>query len=256
MSLNKYLIVSIILFIGREVFAQNFLPSTQVWSEVDFTEKLGKKFVLQNDIQYSRQSNIGNDLNLMRYNQQLTLRTWLHYYPISKIRISVFAGLWYNYFIPQLNRQFPEYRTAIQGTYYKVLPKSTLAYRFRVENRNIKDIDMNFENVFRFRIQLKYVKPLNNTEIKKGTHYLVGFDEVFINGGSKVTGVHLFDQNRIFIGYGYAFTNYLTFETGYFNQFQIAAHSNNFYVNHVWQVTLYVNNVFGKFVRNTLPDSD
>jgi len=115
---------------------------------------------------------------------------------------------------------------------------------------------MKFENVFRFRTQLKYVKPLNAKEIKKGTHYLVGFDEVFVNGGSKVTGRHVFDQNRIFVGYGYAFSDYFTLETGYFNQFQIAAHSDNFYVNHVWQISLYVNNVLGRFVRNSTPDSN
>ena len=238
------------------MFAQNYYPSGQVWSEVDFSDKLSKKLVLQNDIQYSRQGNIGNDINLVRYNQQLTLRTWLHYYPIPKIRISFFAGLWYNYYIPQLNRQFPEYRAALQVTYYKIMKKSTLAYRFRAENRNIQDVVGRFENVSRFRTQLKYVKPLNANEIKKGTHYLVGFDEVFINGGSTVTGHHLFDQNRIFIGYGYVISNYLTFETGYFNQFQIAAHSNNFYVNHIWQITFYINNIFSSIVKNTTPDTD
>ncbi len=254
--MKRQLLLFILIFLSKLLPAQNYYPSGQVWTEVDFIEKLSKKFVLQNDIQYSRQGNIGNDVNLMRYNQQLTLRSWLHYYPIPKIRISFFAGLWYNYYIPQLNRQFPEYRTALQGTYYKVMPKSTLAYRFRVENRNIQDAEGKFENVFRFRTQLKYVKPLNATEIKKGTHYLVGFDEVFINAGSTVTGHHLFDQNRIFIGYGYAFSDYLTFETGYFNQFQIAAHSDNFYVNHIWQISFYVNNVFGQFTRNTTPDTD
>ena len=253
--MKKYILLSsLFILLSKVILAQNFLPSGQVWSEIDFMEKLSNKFVLQNDIQYSRQGNIGNDVNLFRYNQQLTLRSWLHYYPIPKIRISFFAGLWYNYYIPLLNRQFPEYRTAIQGTYYKFYPKSSLAFRFRVENRNIRDIEMKFENVFRFRTQLKYVKPLNGTEIKKGVHYLVGFDEVFINGGSMVTGHHVFDQNRIYIGYGYAFSNYFTFETGYFNQFQIAAHSNNFYVNHIWQISLFVNNGFGKLFRKTTPD--
>ena len=255
--MNRYILVCF-LVLGFCLLhkAQSYYPSAQVWSEVDFSEKLSKKLVLQNDIQYSRQGNIGNDVNFMRYNQQLTLRSWLHYYPIQKIRISFFAGLWYNYYIPILNRQFPEYRTALQITYYKVMPKSTLSYRFRIENRDIKDPEAKFENVIRFRTQLKYLKPLNSTELKKGTHYLVGFDEFFINCGSVVTGVHLFDQNRIYFGYGYVFSKYFTFETGYFNQFQHAAHSNNYYVNSIWQISLFINNVFGQLVKNTTPDSN
>jgi Protein of unknown function (DUF2490) len=230
------------------------MPSTQLWTEVDFSGKINDKLVYQLDLQYSRQSD-WYGLAFTKYNQQLTIRPWLHYYPKKKLRLSAFAGLWYNYAIPEVgNREYPEYRTALQTTFYKIFPKSTLSNRFRIENRNIQSREGKFENVFRLRYQLKFVKPLNDTDIKKGTHYFIGFNEVFFNGGSPVTGYHLFDQNRVFLGWGYGLTDDLIFETGYFNQFKSDKSGDYFEVNHIWQVTLYVNNIFSKFVRNTLPD--
>jgi hypothetical protein len=63
----------LLCFFSTIIFAQSFYPSTQVWSEVDFTEKLSDKFVLQNDIQYSRQSN--NRKRLKPFQIQPTVNT-------------------------------------------------------------------------------------------------------------------------------------------------------------------------------------
>ncbi len=232
-----------------------YINTPQFWSEIDFSHRLTNKLVWQFDVQYSRQGSSVNP-DLFKYNSQLTIRPWLHYFIKPTIRISAFAGLWYNYAISDLGaREYPEWRPALQLTLYSPKKKFTIANRFRQENRFIKDRQGEFESVLRTRYQLKCVAPITkHTPEVKGASYVVGFNELFFNWGSNVTGHHLFDQNRVFLGYGYYITNDLIVETGYFNQFQLESNGKAFDVNHVWQLTLYVNNAFKPFVKNTTPD--
>jgi hypothetical protein len=251
-----YVFLSVICF--NKSIAQNstFINAPQFWSEVDLSGKINQKLIYQFDIQYARQGS-ASEINLLKYNSQLTIRPWLHYYLKPTIRLSAFAGIWYNYGINDIGqREYPEWRVAQQATFYSPFEKFTLSNRFRLEERFIKDRQGEFETVLRSRYQLKCVAPITkHTPETKGASYLVGFDEFFVNFGSKVTGYNLFDQNRVFIGYGYYLTNNLVIETGYFNQFQIESNGKAFDVNHVWQLTFYINNVFNKKVKNTTPDS-
>ncbi|MEI6506832.1 MAG: DUF2490 domain-containing protein [Bacteroidota bacterium] len=242
----------------QNVNAQNstYINAPQLWSEADFSGKFTQKLFYQFDLQYARQGS-STEINLFKYNSQLTIRPWLHYFIKPTLRLSGFAGLWYNYGILDVGqREYPEWRTAQQVTFYSPKNKFTLSNRLRIEERFIKDRTGNFESVLRFRYQIKCVAPIaKHTPEIKGASYLVGFDEFFINGGSTVTGHSLFDQNRIFIGYGYYLTDNLILETGYFNQFQLESNDRFFDVNHVWQITFYINNAFNKKIKNTTPDS-
>lgn len=237
--------LSFLLLIPFFSAAQNNMinNTTQMWSEVDLIGKMHKKWKWQLDIQYSRQSPY-ESLALFKYNSQLTLRPWFHYYVTPNLRISLFAGEWYNYAIPEVGaREYPEYRVALQTSYYSHFKLNIVQNRLRTEVREIKDRQGNFETVLRERYMLKYQHLLNHETYDKNSSYLIAFNEFFVNDGSAVTGYKMFDQNRVFLGIGYNLTDNVGFETGYFNQLQHHAHDINFDMNHNWQISLIIDHI-------------
>jgi hypothetical protein len=215
----------------------------QFWGETDLAGRISKKLKWQFDAQYSRQSAY-EDANLFRYNSQLTIRPWLHYYPIKNLRVSAFFGLWYNFAIDEVGaREYPELRAAVQLNYYTVIHRNVILNRIRPELREIRDRQGIFETAGRIRYMFKYQRLLVHDQYDKNSVYLIVFDEVFANLGSKVTGNRFFDQNRVFVGVGYNVTNDIAIETGYFNQFQQHAHDVHFDMNHVWQLSLIIDNL-------------
>lgn len=230
------------------IFAQDkkINNTTQLWSEIDLAGKFSKKLKWQCDFQYSRQSAY-EKLAFLEYGEQLTIRPWIHYFPKPTVKLSAFAGIWYNYFIgDNVNqRAYPEYRTALQVQLFKVLNRNTFSFRFRTELREIKDKLQHFETVFRERTMFKFQHLITHNRYDKNSTYFIAQDEIFINDGSPVTGHHLFDQNRIFLGLGYNITNNIAVETGYFNQFIHHAKDDHFDSNHVLQLTLVVDNLTG-----------
>lgn len=218
--------------------------TTQLWSEIDLLGKLSKKFKWQCDVQYSRQSPYEN-VFFLKNSEQLTVRLWVHYFLNPNIKVSVFGGLWYNYFIgDNVNqRQYPEYRPALQVQFYKKFERNTFSLRFRTEFREIKDKQGNFETVFRERMLFKLQRLLTHQIYDKNSIYFIAQNELLFNDGSPVTGYKFFDQNRIFIGIGYNLTNNIAFESGYFSQFGYHTHDTNFDSNHVLQVSLIFDNL-------------
>lgn len=238
-----FLIVCLLLNLATAAQEHEVNYTGQLWSEIDLSGKISKKLKWQVDLQYSRQGQY-DDYDLFRFNSQFTFRPWLHYYPVKNLRISAFAGLWYNFAISEAGaREYPEYRGALQATWYRPKAGRLLSYRFRSEFRDIEDRQGAFEHVVRLRYMVKYLHTLYHASFDKHAVYAVGFNEFFMNGGSKVTGYHLFDQNRVFLGVGYNITDDVTFETGYFNQLQEHAHEEKYDMNHIWQLTLMIDNI-------------
>ncbi len=142
---------AILLLPAATAFALDIVPSSQVWSELDAAHRFNPQWGAQFDLQYARQSDIGGS-DLLRYNQQLAIRPWLHYYPNRAVRVSAFAGLWYNFAIPEVGqREYPEFRVALQASFYTQLPGGTLANRVRLEGRDIRDRARDYEQVLRLR---------------------------------------------------------------------------------------------------------
>src|SRR5690606_23550774 len=75
---------------------------------------------------------------------------------------------------------------------------------------------------FRVRYRFQARAPLNSRQIEAGTWFLGIYDEVFVSRGKTVT-FHEPDQNRIFIGPGYQFTERLTVNLGFLYQMLIKA---------------------------------
>jgi len=242
--MRNYIVLGL-LFIAHFAQAQNnyINPTSQLWSEADIMGYVTPKLKWQADFQYARQSPY-QGLNLFMFNEQLTIRPWLHYYITKQFRISTFVGLWYNYGISEVGaREYPEYRTALQFQYYKTSGVQLFVNRFREEFRFIKDRQGAIEFVLRERYMFKYQRLLVHKSYDKQSLYAIALNEFFLNNGSKATGYHMFDQNRVFLGIGYNFTDDIGIETGYFNQLQQHAHDNNLDINHIWQVSLIIDNL-------------
>lgn len=243
----KLLLTALLFGFTTILSAQNkpLNQTAQFWGETDLAGllKKNKMWKWQLDLQYSRQGAYERT-NMFNYNSQLTIRPWVHCYVKPAIRVSGFVGLWYNFAIAEVGaREYPEIREAVQVNFYNRKRKNLLVNRLRPEIREIRDREGKYETVLRGRYMLKYQRLLNGNAYDKNTVYLIVFDEIFLNGTSKVTGYRPFDQNRIFGGLGYNITSDIAIETGYFNQFQQHAHDANKDMNHIWQLTLIIDNL-------------
>ncbi len=92
-----------------------------------------------------------------------------------------------------------------------------LTHRFRYEQRWSESKD--FKTRYRYNIFANI--PFNNIKLLKNTYYFAFYNEVFLNGQrnnvfSQQTDI--FDRNRTYLGFGYAFTNKLRVQLGWMNQ--------------------------------------
>jgi Protein of unknown function (DUF2490) len=94
----------------------------------------------------------------------------------------------------------------------------------------------------RYRLQLQF--PLTKPAIEPGTLYALASDEVFLTYGPGVAQV--FNQNRLYGGLGYQFTEALSVEASYLNQ--IVQHDDGvvFEHNRALQISLNFNPDFRK----------
>jgi len=69
---------------------------------------------------------------------------------------------------------------------------------------------------------------------------LVGWEELFLNLNSTGAITAGFDQNRVFVGFGYAFDEHLRTEVGYMNQY-IYRDTTEDLMTHVLSLGLFLN---------------
>lgn len=93
--------------------------------------------------------------------------------------------------------------------------KVGLMHRFRYEQRWIENQD--FRTRFRYAVFLNV--PINSIELgEKGSWYVQGYDELFINGGKLDGKAEYFDRNRLYLGLGYRVVKNLAFQVGIMQQ--------------------------------------
>lgn len=93
--------------------------------------------------------------------------------------------------------------------------KVGLMHRFRYEQRWIENVD--FKTRFRYAIFVNV--PINSIELgEKGSWYVQGYDELFINGEKLNDRVEYFDRNRLYLGLGYRVVKNLSFQLGIMEQ--------------------------------------
>jgi hypothetical protein len=110
-----------------------------------------------------------------------------------------------------------ENRMILQAGLNHAINRSKIQHRYRFEQRWF---DSGNRQRFRYRIQVTV--PIGRKIIEKGTVFVNLFDEVFINAGPEVA----FDQNRLYMAWGYQFSKTLNVQFGYLFQ---SRSSNNYH---------------------------
>lgn len=93
--------------------------------------------------------------------------------------------------------------------------KIGLMHRFRYEQRWIDDTE--FKTRFRYALFLNI--PINGVELgDKGSWYVQGYNELFINGEKMNGKAEYFDRNRLYLGLGYRIVKNFALQLGIMEQ--------------------------------------
>lgn len=242
---HKYLIVTGLLLLGiTRTSAQTQFAG---WFANINTFKINTKFSIHGEFQI-------RSTNQLDHIQTVLLRTGLNYHVNKRLTLTAGYG-----FIP--NRRVlaggitgfaAENRIFEQLLYTHPLVlgtrQGTLAHRLRIEQRFIprSSVQNNeFKNdghVYsnRLRYFFRNITPLKAWSEKGTAPFLAIQNEVFVNVGDK-SGVNgeFFDQNRIYIAFGYRFHKKFDAEMGYINQY-VNGRDKSFTNNHIVQIATYV----------------
>jgi hypothetical protein len=111
----------------------------------------------------------------------------------------------------------------------------------RLEFRYIRNADEKYDDKYRYRQMIKYIKPLNSMVLRKGVFYLLSTEELFFQPNTKTKGVDFFDRNRFELGGGYLITDDIQLELSYVNEFLPRDYENEMY-NQIC-LTVTINNL-------------
>ena len=219
----------------------------QFWNEITFTRALNHKFSAELNLGQNWTSTPDNG-HLLARNSQLYGRIWAHFYLNARWKFSIFYAYFNNKYVPEIDqREYPEGRLALQGTWFIKRSRLTMTSRFRLEDRHIKNVEGYYEGVYRFRTQFKSLFAINSRQIRKDVFYGIGSAELFFKSASNVTGAQFFDRTRVIIGGGYAITDNVQFEVTYVNEILPRTDMNEIY--HALQIVISFNNLLPNVVK-------
>lgn len=216
--LKKPGLILVILLITSINYGQT-TTYNQFWNEVQFNRTISKKWSAELNLG-AVYSSTESSSNIFQQNIQRSARVWGHYYFSPRWKFSSFLAYNYNKDVPEIGQfKSPEVRFALQGIYYFHKTGYTLSTRMRMELRHMRNEEGDYDNVLRYRQQIKYIQPINSKVLREGVVYGVASDELFFKSGTKVTGLSFFDRNRLNIGAGYLFTDDIQVEITYANEY-------------------------------------
>ena len=226
----------------------------QSWNEVQFNRTINEKWSTELNIG-SSYSSTATSSNIFEQNTQKSFRGWGHYYLNPRWKLSTFIAYFDNKDVPEIGQfKSPEWRYALQGIYYFHKTGYTLSTRMRLELRHMRNEDQDYENVLRYRQQIKYLKPINSKTLREGVVYAIASDELFFKSGTSVTGHSFFDRNRLNVGAGYLFTDDIQVELTYANEY-LPRDDGNQIVNAA-SLTITFNNLFKSLNKKLLHKKD
>ncbi|RAK66884.1 DUF2490 domain-containing protein [Hymenobacter edaphi] len=206
-----------------------------VWGVYNGRFRLSDKWGLYSEAQL-RRTDSG------RRPQQSVLRLAADYYAGPQLLLS--AGAIYQKVYPY--GAFPAADVAPEHGFYEQLQlgdasgRVQLQQRYRLEQRWIRWPEASrYTFQHRARYQLGVLLPLFGPRIAPRMPYLTAADEVMLNFGRHAANV--FDQNRLYVGLGYAASRLVRLEAGYLNQLLQQRNGRVFEHNHTLQLSLLLN---------------
>jgi hypothetical protein len=234
------------------VKAQN-TSYTQLCNELQFARAINDKWAAELFLGGAF-SNTPSEPRVLSTNIQRYVFLWGHYYLSPRWKLSSSLAYYYNKDVPDIGQYFsPEYRWTLQGIYYIHKTGYTLLTRMRGEFRYMMNADSVFEDKYRYRQMIKFLKPINSRVLRKGVFYLVTTEELLFKPQAKTEGVTFFDRNRFEIGGGYLITDDLQVELAYLNEFLPRDDGNEIY--NALEITFSFNNLFPNIRKSIFPKS-
>jgi hypothetical protein len=213
-------------------------------NELQFSRALNGKWAIETYLGGAYSQTPTED-RILKTNIQRYIQMWGHYYFTPRWKFSGSLAYFYNKDVPDIGQYFsPEYRLSLQGMYFFHKTGYTLVTRMRGELRYMMNADGDFEDKYRYRQMIKFMKPLNSQVLRQGIFYFVTTEEVLLKPNAKTMGINFFDRNRFEIGGGYLITDDLQLEMTYVNEFMPRDNGNELY--NVLSLTVTVNNLFLK----------
>jgi len=224
------------------------LSQSQAQSQVQHTGWLASfnTFKLNNNLSLHFDGQVRSTDNIKQV-QSILLRPGLNYHFNNKLSATIgYAFIGNRRTIGNISELMPEHRIWQQAIYNHKINKIAVAHRFRFEERFISRVKAvnntletdSYAQAYRFRYFMRSITPLTKQQsFTKGVFFALQ-DEVFLNTGNKnaVNG-QTFDQNRLYLAFGYRLPNKIDLEAGYMNQYIKTRTA--FTNNHIAQLAIY-----------------
>jgi hypothetical protein len=238
------IIIACSFFIFQHFTQAQTTSYTQFSNELDLVRAINDRWAAELDIT-ANFSNTPSESRVLKTNTQRSAVAWVHYFFSARWKFSTFLGYYRNKDVPDIGQyEAPEWRYALQATYFFHKTTYSLNTDMRVELRFIQNEEGVFENIYRYRQKLKFRLPLNSKVLRQGVVYIYVSEEVIFRSISKEKGLHYFDSNIFTIGGGYLFTDDMQLELQYANVFIPRDKGNE--IDNALSVTFTVNNLLGK----------
>jgi hypothetical protein len=235
------------IFLGLCVFLLSCIVKAQTTSysqlanEIQFARAINDKWAAEVFLGGTF-SETSEESRILKTNIQRYIHVWGHYYYSPRWKFTSSFAYIYNKDVPDIGQYLsPEYRFALQGTYFIHKTGYTLTTRMRGEFRYIMNEEGVFEDKYRYRQMIKFVKPINSKVMRQGVGYFLASEELLFKPKAKTKGINFFDRNRLEIGAGYLLTDDFSVELAYQNEFMPRDNSNEIY--NIAAVTLIFNNL-------------
>lgn len=229
------------------IYSQNEIYY-QFWGGFTLNGSLNKNWTTEFDYRNKFSSQLDNT-NLFYASIQDSYSGWVHYYGGARWKFSGGIGYYDNAGASSIDLSTsPEWRFSLQSTYYITKIGNTLSTRMRLETRDTKDSYGDYSLKFRYRQQIKYLKPINSQLLRKGVYYGFASDELFFQTNANKTPLKFFNRNRFSIGGGYLITDDFHVEGSYINDYQPTESENQ--ITNIFSVRIIYNNLGKKIITN------
>jgi hypothetical protein len=250
---QSIVIILFAFFLSLSVKAQTS-SYTQLCNELQFARSINDKWAIETFLGGTF-SNTPSDPKVLSTNIQRYIFLWGHYFLSPRWKLSASFAYYNNRDVPDIGQYYsPEYRLTLQGTYYFHKTGYTLLTRMRGEFRYMMNEEGVFEDKYRYRQMLKFVKPINSQVMRQGVVYFLTTEELLFKPNAKTEGLTFFDRNRFEIGGGFLITDNLQVELAYLNEFVPRDNGNELY--NAMEITLTLNNLLPNLKKQIFPKKE
>jgi hypothetical protein len=251
-SLEMKAVLLFVLLISSHTKAQT-TSYTQLSNELQFSRAINDKWGAELWLGGAF-SNTPEESKVLKTNIQRYIFVWANYFYSPRWKFSSSFAYYYNKDVPDIGQYYsPEYRLTLQGIYYFHKTGYTLTTKMRGEFRYIMNEEGVFDDKYRYRQMIKYVKPLNSHVLRQGVIYLVATEELLFSPQSKSNGIDFFDRNRFEVGTGYFISDDFQVEVAYLNEYVPRDEVNT--LNNALELTLTFNNFLSNIKKRIIGKS-